>query len=509
MSGYRLVVLDGAQAGVEVVVEDALSIGRLKESGLVLEDLSVSRKHAQIVRRSTGMYVEDLGSAHGTTVNGERIQSRELHPGDMLGIGPVNLRVEGETAQSPSDAGEILLVHPVPSPADFGFPVRRSPGMHDPVATAARLEALLRIGNTFHAERDIGRLFRRIADVLLESLDVDRCGIFLKGNPEPELVLSRTGLEDTGALPFSQSLLRRAMDMREAMVTADAGRDRRLTGASLAAGAVRSAMVAPLWGLERVVGAVVVENRGRVDAFQTDDLRLLVMLANMAGTAIENIRLIEEVRVETGVRVALSRFLSPTVAEKIQAKGLKESLVAERREITVLFTDIRGFTSLSETLPPDELLEAMNRVFSTKIDAIFAENGMVDKFTGDGVLAIFGAPIHQPDHAARALQAARTILRLCSGVTTRSGHPVGIGAGIASGEATVGPIGSVRRMEYTAMGDVVNVAARLVAKAEPGEILITAETALAAGCPDPLVAPEEWQVKGRQQPVIVHRIKIE
>ncbi len=507
MSGIRVIVLDGPEAKKEVPVGDVLSIGRQSENDLVLTDVAVSRKHARIMRRSGGLMIEDLGSAHGTSVNGERIKTRELKSGDLIGIGPITLRLAGGELDSAAETTDVLLVQSTKSHSQASLPVARKSSTKDPSAQAARLEALLQVGLSLHGEREIRKLLERIAGILIDTMDVDRCGIFLRGKLEPELVFSRAGVEKADALPFSRTILARAMDAGEALVTADAGRDARLTGASLAAGVVRSAMVAPLWGRERVLGAVVVENRGKAAVFDGEDLRLLVLLANLAGTAIENTHLIEEIRQETEERVALSRFFSPTVAEEVRRRGLTHGLRGERKEITVLFTDIRGFTALSEALPPDELLESLNNAFAIKTREIFAENGTIDKFTGDGVLAFFGAPIAQDDHARRALRAARSILESSRGLKTPSGEPLHIGIGIATGVASVGPVGSTGRMEYTVIGDVVNVAARLVAKAEAGEILMTSETAMAAGVLSEAELAGDWEVKGRKGQIQVYRMR--
>lgn len=508
MASCRIVVLDIAGESRSAPLGDVLMIGRQPDNDLALVNPAVSRKHARIVKRSGGYVIEDLDSAHGTSVNGERIKSRELKPGDLIGIGPVSLRFLANDSSAQADSTDVLHVQSTRSASHASLPpLRRKSSSHDPVAQAARLEALLDVGLSIHGEREIRKLLERIARILIETMDVERCGIFLRDKLEPEIVLSKAGIEQAAALPFSKTLLGRAMDAGEALVTADAGRDQRLAGASLAAGTIRSAMVAPLWGRERVLGAVVVEHRGAVGAFDAEDLRLLVVLANLAGTAIENTHLIDEVRRETEERMTLSRFFSPGVAEKLRQEGLSQGLRGERRVITVLFTDIRGFTNLSETLPPDELLESLNEAFALQTRAIFAENGTVDKFTGDGVLAFFGAPIEQADHAARALRSARAILKSCAGLKTRSGLPLAIGVGVSTGETMVGPVGSAGRMEYTVIGDVVNVAARLVARAEPGEILMTGETARAAGVADSSELLGDWQVKGRTGGVEVYRTR--
>jgi len=511
MTDFRIRVLDGHESNFECPVGDVLSIGRMAENDLALSHASVSRRHARIIRRGGGLFIEDLESAHGTSVNGERVKTREIKSGDLIGIGPVSLRVVGDAADPAGDgtASDVLFVQSTTDHSRASLPLIQKSSTKDPAAQAARFEALLQIGLSLQGEREIRRLLERLARMLIDTMEVDRCGIFLRGKSEPEIVFSRSGAESADSLPFSRTILRRAMEQGLALVTADAGRDARLAGASLAAGSIRSAMVAPLSGRERVLGAVVVENRGKVGVFDAEDLRLLVVLANLAGTAIENVNLIDEVRRETEERAALSRFFSPTVAEEVRRRGLSEGLRGDRREITVLFTDIRGFTSLSETLPPDDLLESLNHALAAKTRALFAENGTIDKFTGDGVLAFFGAPIAQDDHAARAIRAARQILAACRNLKTRSGLALPVGIGIATGIASVGPVGSIGRMEYTVIGDVVNIAARLVAKACGGEILLTEETVKAAamGGAQDVERLGEWRVRGRAGELQVCRLR--
>lgn len=500
-----LTVIDGAEAGLTSVIGEVAAIGRQADNQLVLTATAVSRRHARIIRRGEAFFLEDLGSAHGTTVNEEKIKSRELKDGDIIGIGPVRLRFTGATpsAHQPT-ATSVLWVEPTGTRAKSASFTCGSPlTLAD---KAARFETLLEVGLSFQTGQEVARILPHIAQSLLCLFDVDRVGIFLQDRSAPVVALTRDRVDPATLPPFSRTLLARAFDAGEALVTADAGRDARIAGASLAGGTLCSAMVAPLRGRERIVGAVVVENRGRTGAFINDDLKYLIFLANFAGTAVENAHLVGEICRETEERAALSRFLSPAVSASIRHRGLSQGLHNEKREVTVLFTDIRGFTTLSETLPPEELIAALNRAFTVKIDAIFAEDGTVDKFTGDGIMAFFGAPADQPDHAARALAAAGRILSDCRAITTASGQPLPTGIGIATGVATVGAVGSLKRMEYTALGDVVNIAARLVARAAADEILIS-ETTLRQLPADTVAAPAgEWQLKGKQETIRVFRI---
>ena len=172
-----------------------------------------------------------------------------------------------------------------------------------------------------------------------------------------------------------------------------------------------------------------------------------------------------------------SRFVSPQVVEAMKEKPIDELLKMERREITVVFADLRGFTTLAHELTPEEVQETLNSFLEVMVAGVQAAGGMLDKFLGDGFVALFGAPFRQKDHALRALNAAIAMQRehriwmaqrLADGLPYR---PLGIGA--ATGETVVGAYGTHNRMEYTALGHVVNLASRLCGAAAAGEILTT------------------------------------
>jgi len=179
-----------------------------------------------------------------------------------------------------------------------------------------------------------------------------------------------------------------------------------------------------------------------------------------------------------------SRFVAPEVVESMKQKPISELLKMERSELTVLFADLRGFTTMANELSPEEVQETLNSFLEVMVARVQAAGGMMDKFLGDGFMALFGAPFHQKDHARRALNAAVSIQlahrgwmesRLAGGLPHR---PLGIG--LAAGETVVGAYGTHNRMEYTALGHVVNLASRLCGAAEAGEILTTPFTREAA-----------------------------
>lgn len=249
-----------------------------------------------------------------------------------------------------------------------------------------------------------------------------------------------------------------------------------------------------------------------------------------------------EMRRRQETHAALARYVSPRVAEEILRQSAELDLGGVRRPVSVLFADLRGFTSFAEGEDPQWVMSVLNRYLSAMADAVFAWGGTLCKYTGDGIMALFGAPVAQPDHALKALRAAHDLRRRCQALARRmasevsparqdarpgatagqaGSHALGpsdlaVGIGVASGEAVVGNVGSPRRVDYSAIGDVVNVAARLEEKAGPWEILVTRHTAetAAVGLRGrrwlrsvlEQARPEVLQVAGRQTPLSIYRL---
>ena len=183
------------------------------------------------------------------------------------------------------------------------------------------------------------------------------------------------------------------------------------------------------------------------------------------------------------------------------------ALDGELREVTVLITDIRGYTALTEELGAAEVVGLLNEYFGILVDAVIEQDGVIDKFMGDALLAWFGAPVPQSDHRERAVRTAVAVQERCAlwnAERVASGlAPVGTGIGLAAGDVVVGNIGSEHRLEYTAIGDAVNLSSRLCSKAQPGEILATADVAATSDRFEDVGAVD---VKGVREPVAVHRI---
>jgi adenylate cyclase len=205
-------------------------------------------------------------------------------------------------------------------------------------------------------------------------------------------------------------------------------------------------------------------------------------------------------------RDLFARFVPEDVVDEVIGNTEDLRLGGEEREITVMFTDIRGFTSFSESMPPAKVIEILNRYLSGMSDAILDHGGTLCAFMGDGILAVFGSPVHQPDHADRALSAALELLteRLpdFNEWMAAQGYGAGfnMGVGINSGECLAGNVGSERRLEYTVIGDVVNTASRIegISKDTPYQLLLAESTRLLLqNEPEGLIDLGEFDVRGR------------
>jgi class 3 adenylate cyclase len=189
---------------------------------------------------------------------------------------------------------------------------------------------------------------------------------------------------------------------------------------------------------------------------------------------------LEQGEIEAKLRGDLSRFMSKQLVDAIVKGEHPLSLGGKRAAVSVVFADVVGFTPLAEARDAEQIVALLNELFSMLTEIVFRHGGTVDKFIGDCIMAVWGAPVAQDDHAARALSAAEDMMRFLETANEewkdKYDVEIRLGIGVNSGEAIVGNIGSSKRMEYTVIGDVVNVAARLEAIAQPNQVLVSAAT---------------------------------
>jgi adenylate cyclase len=485
-------------------------VGRGVDSDLTIYDPTISRRHAELTAGPDGVMVKDLGSSNGTHVNGRRLAEARLAPGDSITFGKVSFRLESPPATP---------ISPPAAPAvPAGETIVRQLAARGPSAgdhAARKLSLLLSVAQKLSGEFDLDRLLDTIADVSFEVMRVDRVSILLRRDGGDDLVprLSRTRLADV-ELPehVPRSIARKALEEQVAVLTQNAATDPRFKGQSIRMQNVRSAMCSPLMAsADEALGVLYVDNLTAENAFTDEDLQFLVAFSGLAAVAIRNSRYAEQARRESLVRSNFERYFAPSVAADIARQNTPIRPGGERRAITVLFADIRGFSTIAERMSPDAIAHMLTEYFSEMVDVIFEHGGALDKFIGDAVMALWGTPFARESDPRRALDAAVAMQRAVEALNTRwtaAGRPaIGIGIGINRGEVFVGNIGSLRRLEYTVIGDAVNVAQRLSGAAGPGDILMSEAFLDAVGRTQPVDHLGGSELRGKSRAVEVYRVK--
>jgi len=467
---------------------DQATIGRATDNDIVLNDFSVSRRHAYL-RLENGVWIlRDNHSTNGVRVNERPVPESPIADGDQVTIGTFRLIFKQPIESAAAPEAEALdststCIRPISEfNLDFGLEKDAAPV---PESTEVRkraaldlayrnkvFEILVQVAKALISADDVETVLAKVVDLIFEYLPIDRAFLLLEEKGDLELRLSRFKSQprttSDGSVPYSRTIVDMVVRQKVAVLTSDAQVDERFgAGMSIRMQQIRSAMCAPLWYRDSVIGVIHVDSPLHVGTFTERDLDLLTALANFAAVAIERARLHERVADEKRIRGRLERYHSPQVVEEIiadvETTGSFKS--ARTKNVTILFADLVGFTSWSEKMGAEELAALLNRFFTLASDAIFTKDGTVDKFIGDAVMAFFGAPIDQADHAERAVEAA---LKLREGVEAWNAQRVAAGEprievriALNTGEAIVGEIGSERRVDYTVLGNAVNVAARM------------------------------------------------
>ena len=486
-------------------LKSELTVGRTEGNDLVLNHPSVSRRHARFDPRDDKWWIIDLKSTNGIKVNGNLVTEAQVNPGDKILIGSVQLELK--RLPSVNFTGESMFDNPSGTVirrisdfnSEFGLDLGElekptSPrlpsdsGTREAVAVASRekiFQVLVQVAKVLLQSEDLESLLNTVMDIIFKYLPVERGLLILfdeNGEPVPKLTRFIEGA-DARDIPISRTILNMVAQQQVALMTSNALADARLLGGkSIAIHGIRSAMCVPLWNKQHVIGAIQVDSPIHIGRFVEEDLDLITALANFAAVAIERAQLTERVEEERKIRSRMERYHSPAVVDEI----VRGSIAADEEqirtaEVSILFADISGFTTVSETKRPEEVAEFLSHFFSCAVESIFAYGGTLDKFIGDAVMAFFGAPIPQEDHADRAILAGLMMQRLVGEWNAEREKvglpPVLIRVGINSGPAVVGNVGTEKRVDYTVLGSAVNIASRLESGvAKPGQTVISQNT---------------------------------
>jgi adenylate cyclase len=510
-------------------------IGRAPECELLLQHDSISRQHARIARDDEGWVLRDLGSKNGSRVNTFHVTDQILRNGDRLDLGTIRMYVEigpestasrarviFDESQAPSGhtevldliglddllqaAGDLTSNPPTLSGKD-GLPGLGDESSRSSEGTGELLRLVSESAESLLSCTTLPETLDRILSLVFANLAVER-GVICLYNPEsqsiePMAMRNREGVPDA-PIAISSNITGVAIEEKKAVLIKDTALDERFGRAdSVIMMNIHSAMCAPLLRDGKVSGYVYVDRQSATHPFEMAQLQALSILALLAAIAVDQASLRDDIRREQEQRARLARYSSPAVVERIlEAPGAgMGSMVADEGEVSVLFADLTGFTTMAERLPPSEVILILNQVFERLTSAVFEQEGTLDKFRGDGMMAFFGAPLAMPDHAARAIEAALQMQEALAVLNTaREGvPPIQMRIGVNSGSVVVGDIGSPQRKDYTVIGDVVNIASRLESEvAKPGQVIIGEATWAAARHAFRCEPLDEVQLKGRR-----------
>ena len=550
MPGLQIQTFDNRRL-FRLLDKDELTIGRQIGSDITLAEAKVSRAHARIVKDGKECILYDRKSQNGTIINGSRVERAVLKSGDSIIIGNSTLifvteedrkrwnthlnespdEISGDTIQKViSSEGGLhcglssltILSKPLPAPSSGTDkdpePVISSEEDNGEFKSLERtnkvLYVLYEVSRKMSGISDFHDLLEHTMDLIFQVIEADFGFLVLTEDGDENIqpvIAKSSGGKKCKSPGISRTILKKVISDRVAVLTSNAMEDDRLKAAqSILTQQIHSSICVPLWAENKIIGAIQLNSRKPDRQFTSDDLEFLNAIGCQMASVIHQSRLNQRLKEEEQLIHRLERYHSPQVVDLLlhsSPENIDDLMEARDLQCTVVFTDIVGFTHLSEDMPPKEVSRLLNRYFSKMTDIIFTYEGTLDKFIGDCLMAVFGSPYPKKDDAVRAVKAACEISDKFASMSAEEGSPIQVRIGINTGPVVAGNIGSPNRMEYTVLGDTVNVASRLQALAEPGQIILGPETARLIKKSFSLEKIGEKHIRGRDKPLQVYTLK--
>jgi adenylate cyclase len=492
---------------IVTVQKDVFTIGRLPECDLYLPFGGVSRCHARVTKTAADVWtIEDLGSKNGTQLNERLVSSPQvLRDGDIVWLGDVTLVVvlvrqleaftafQMETSDTSETNEQRTILHNVKELQQQWIAADSKGGDSNKDTTIARLKDLVDIAKNLCAATSIEEIFSQVQQVVFRYLDsIERLALLIDVNDSGNLEIINAATRRLSQQKYlaadgswiSRSICQKVFAEKVAIQTADTHKDERFASEhSILVKGIRSAMAVPLWDENKVVGVLYAD--ARLSSYHwanegEEELSFFSALANIVASSVQRWLLAEKLKAEEVIRHRLERYHSPAVVQQLIAVGGLPNgrLPPKESEISIVFADIVGFTAMSERISPTDVAQLLNNLFEEMLQEVFAYGGTLDKYIGDCIMAFFGAPEPQPDHAERAVAAAKGMLIRLENLNANNfwSEPLQLRIAINSGKAVVGDVGSSQRVDYTALGATINLAARMEAVCPPGECVISEVT---------------------------------
>lgn len=520
--------------------EKEIVLGRANDCDVVLLAEEVSRHHAKIFYRDGKYVIQDLRSLNGTYVNRQRVVEHTLSHLDEIHLGKkcrIIFRDDtfyGRKGQGELDTTIITQVEQVRKEienvqntlfqfsdkslereerlreVEFPFPKFDIKQLS---RAYRRLDALYKASQIMGCAKPLDVRLDRFLDLVIDIVGAERGFILLRDDKKNSLVIRAVKSLDPDLDASSPSIGiagKSAID-GEPVLLDDSTSDPYFSGReSVLMKKIKSAMSAPVKIEDRILGSIYVDAINRKVKFDEGDLELLCSLGSQIAFAVENVRLNEQMLEEEKKRQNFKRFLPDPIVDKIIKEGSALKLGGEKKTVATLFCDIRSFSQIAEKMGPQELVELLNEHFTAITEIIFAWGGTLDKYIGDEVMALFGTPISTGDDVYSAVCAGLDIIKRneeLNYLRKAEGKPIlQLGVGIEVGEVVAGFVGSPMRMEYTVVGDKVNIAKRLCDIAGPGKVVVGEETWKALKGKVVGTPVGNLKVKGKDQPVVAYEI---
>lgn len=477
----NLTISEGGEVRTQQVALGAHMVGRDPVCSVVLASPDVSRQHARLTLGEKSFLVEDLGSTSGTAVNGGWLSSaRRFSYPQTVEFGSVVVRVR--MAGTPLPAGvnypedeppeEKVSISVIMDATEARHP---GPGVEDQILSR-RLEMLYQLPLELAAEQDLRSLYKRILSKIMELIPGAKRGALLTVDPGTEKLLLRASIPEDSP-PITRTLIKRAASQQHGFIWDDQQQmaDRSESMVNLG---IRTGMYVPLVWRGQTLGVLCVDNPKNRAVFRQEDLQFLISVAHYATSAVVNQTLQDDIASSNRTLQGLLANFSPKLRRKLLQKARDGSLQpgGEHSNVTILMSDLRGFTRTAATLDSRIVLHMLNDYFSVLGDIIFQHDGTIDKFIGDAILAVFGSPEPDEQHAIKAVRCAiamQEAMQSINAARRSAALPTcELGIGVHTGEVLHGFIGAAERMEFTVIGDTVNKASRYCDGAKPGGIIL-------------------------------------
>lgn len=515
-------------------------LGRNPDNTISLPEPSLSSRHALIANYDQYIEIMDLQSSNGTFVNNKRIMPFfpvRLYSGDKLSMGKLSLQYQSEEDNREKVNNTTTTLNTSTSYLDSlsnmkgdvtvfaKFDPKRFLHSEDELSKDnsqklqeynKRLSFLYSFGQKIGSIFELKALFKNILSEIFDLFtEADRALIFLNkdGEMAPEIFIKNGQELPLEQANYSKTIVNMAVNEKHGFIASDMGTSMsELVSQSILALNLQCTMIVPFIVENEIYGLLQLDSTKKINAFTEEDLRMLSGISNQVAVNIKNQILMKSIQEQEKVKNSLERYLGPKMVTHLIDNKINLEHKGEERLVSIMWSDIRGFTPMSEKLTPKEVIEVLTIYFSKMTEVIFKYDGFIDKFIGDAIFCIFGIPLYQDNHADLAVKAAqdmqRAIKELNKQLLIERGIELNVGIGINTGNVVYGNIASMERPEVTILGDNVNVTERLCSQAKGGQIFISEKT---IGYLKDSYNKEpigELSLKGKQEKIMTYNVSI-